>query len=95
MYSTVKKLSALSIIMASVNAIASLIYALYINGLGMDDMQLFVLCALLFSSPIVLVIVSIALRSASNSMEVQADNNLDEYSALRKRIEQLEKKLEQ
>ena len=97
MFSSLRKLSLFSIIAAICNAAFSALLCLYISGMEAQIGTGLTICltAFLMTASALFVFISIALQSCHKDIEIQNEHDANVTRDLKKRVEALERKLEQ
>ena len=92
MFSTVKKLACVAIILCALNITVSLCVISYIYGLPQLEMaQLYGLIGYTVTTSFIMLAVSCALFSACTDVNVSNDYMYEQFSKVNKRLEALEK----
>ena len=97
MFSSLRKLSLFSKILSICNAVGTALICLYISGLEAKLGFGIVICAsgFLITTSALFFIISMALSSCQKDIEIQTEHDARTTRDLRKRVESLEKKLDQ
>lgn len=92
MYSTVRKLSVLCVILSFFNAIATVMLITYLWGLTASFGLVFFGSVYLATSTVIMICVIISLRSLARDLELEYDSNAATIHKLTVRIRELESK---
>lgn len=93
MYSTAKKLSLVSIILAVFNAIATVLFFLYFAGSGLGFAMIFTCVLYLVTATVISLLMAIGLRSLCKDLNYESDYNAEKIHDLNKRVKELENKI--
>ena len=97
MFSSLKKLSVFAIILSICNLAFSAMLCLYLSALEsvLGFPIMFCIQTFFMTTSILLVAISIAMRNCHKDIEIQTEHDANVTRDLKKRVEALEKKLEQ
>ena len=93
MFSTARKLSALSFILAVVNIVGLVMVAMYFIGQGMEFHWMFAWMMYLISITVIGLLLTVSIRSFVQDSELESNSNALQIKKLKERIDELERKL--
>lgn len=93
MYSTVKKISIFSIILAVINALATVLFFLYFFKSDLGFAMIFTCSVYLITATVGFLLISIALNSLYKDLNLEAEAKAAQANQLSKRIKELESKV--
>lgn len=93
MYSTVRKLSILNVLLCMFNAIATVMLVTYLWGMVASFGLVFFGCIYLISSTIVLICATVSLRSLIRDLELEYESTALRIHDLSMRLQDLETKV--
>ena len=91
MFSTARKLGALSVILSVINVIGLIMVALYFIGQRMEFHWLFAWLMYLISITVLGVLLTVSIRSFVQDCELESNSTAIQIKKLKERIEELEK----
>lgn len=93
MYSTTRKLSLISIILAIFNATATVLFFLYLAGSGLGFAMVFTCVLYLATATGISLFIAIGLHSLCKDLNCEAEYHATQLNELNKRVKALEKKV--
>ena len=93
MFSTARKLSALSFILAVINIVGLAMVTMYFIGQGMEFHWFFAWLMYLVSISVIGVLLTVGIRSFVQDSELESNSTALQIKKLKERIEDLERKL--
>jgi len=93
MFSTARKLSALSFILAVVNIVGLVMVTMYFIGQGLAFHWMFAWLMYLVSITVIGLLLTVSIRSFVQDSELESNSNAMQMKKMKERIEELERKL--